>query len=91
MPYVFAFSPDSMTSQKYDEIIQRLAAAGAGSPQGRIYHACYGPAESLRVFDVWDSPESFEQFGQTLRPILQEIGVDAGVPEVTPVHNVIVG
>ena len=91
MSYVFAFSPVGMTTQKYDECIKRLEAAGAGSPQGRLYHASYGTADGLRVFDVWDSPESFERFGPTLRPILQEMGVDPGTPEVTPVHNIIVG
>jgi hypothetical protein len=45
----------------------------------------------LRVFDVWDSQESFEKFGQTLMPILQQLGVDPGNPEVFPVHNIIKG
>jgi hypothetical protein len=41
------------------------------------------------VFDVWESMEAFERFGATLQPILQEIGVDPGAPEITPVHNVL--
>jgi hypothetical protein len=43
------------------------------------------------VFDVWDSQESFDRFGQTLMPILEELGVDVGKPEVMPIHNVITG
>jgi hypothetical protein len=35
--------------------------------------------------------ETFETFGQTLMPILQEIGIDPGQPEIRPVHNTIVG
>jgi len=91
MSYIFHFNPDAMTTAKYDEIIRRLAAAGAGSPAGRLHHVCYGAADHLRVFDVWDSQQSFEKFGETLIPILQDAGVDAGTPEVAPVHNIIKG
>jgi len=41
------------------------------------------------VFDVWDSQQSFERFGETLMPILKEIGIDVGDPHVMPIHNVI--
>jgi hypothetical protein len=41
------------------------------------------------VFDVWESQETFEAFGETLMPILGELGVDAGQPNIAPVHNVI--
>jgi hypothetical protein len=89
MAFVFQFSPEAMSAQQYDACIAKLAAAGAGSPQGRLYHASYGPADRLRVFDVWDSRESFEAFGQTLVPILQELGVDPGTPEVSEIHGII--
>jgi hypothetical protein len=91
MPYVYSFSPNAMTFQAYDEIIKRLDAAGAGAPEGRLCHASYGSAERIRVFDIWESQELFERFGQTLRPILQEVGVDPGTPEVVDVHNIIIG
>jgi len=91
MPFTYQFSPQSMTAAKYDDIIARLDAAGAGKPKGRLYHACYGAPDDLRVFDVWDSPEDFEQFGKTLIPILQELGVDAGTPAVAEIHNIITG
>jgi len=91
MSLVYHFSPRSMSSKQYDECIARLEAAGAGSPKGRLHHTSYGSPEELRVFDVWDSEESFAEFGKTLVPILQELGVDPGTPEVSPVHNVIAG
>ncbi|MBV9242727.1 MAG: hypothetical protein JO314_12035 [Acidobacteria bacterium] len=80
-----------MTSEKYDEIIQRLDAAGAGEPAGRLYHVCFGDKNNLRVSDIWDSRESFMKFGETLRPILADVGVDAGEPEVIEVHNSLAG
>jgi len=33
--------------------------------------------------------ESFDKFGATLMPILQEVGLDAGQPMVEPLHNMI--
>jgi len=43
------------------------------------------------VFDVWDSQESFDRFGETLMPIMAELGADPGEPRVVEIHNVIVG
>lgn len=90
MSFVYHFSPKSMSAQQYDEVTARLDAAGAGSPRGRLLHVSYGPAEALRVFDVWDSEQSFAAFGETLVPILQSLNVDPGTPEVSPVHNTII-
>jgi hypothetical protein len=78
-----------MNAQQYDEAIRRLQAAGAGSPPGRLHHVCFGEGNNLKVVDIWESQEAFERFGQTLMPIMQEIGLDPGQPQVAPVHNVI--
>ena len=91
MPFVVRFVPKSMSTQKYDEIIKRLNAAGAGSPKGRIFHVAFGPHDALFVSDIWDTHENFELFGQTLMPILQEVGVDPGTPEFIETHNIIAG
>lgn len=85
------FTPKSMTAAQYDEIIRRLEQAGAGSPKGRLYHVCYGTGEEMRVTDIFDTPEHFQQFGATLMPILQQVGVDVGQPDVRPVHSTILG
>jgi hypothetical protein len=87
----FYFSPKSMNAQQYDTCIRKLEAAGAGKPAGRLYHACFGTGDKLAVFDVWDSQQSFDSFGQALMPIMKEIGVDPGQPQVMPIHNVIKG
>ncbi len=91
MALAFYFAPKTpMSARQYDECIKRLQKAGAGHPPGRIYHACFGSPENLAVFDVWTSQAAFEAFGQTLMPIMQQIGADPGQPSVMPVHNVIV-
>lgn len=90
MAVVLRFAPQGMTAAKYAETVKRLDQAGAGAPAGRLYHVCFGDNENLRVSDIWDSTESFEKFGQTLRPILQELGIE-GEPEILEVHNIIEG
>ena len=91
MALAFYFSPTPvMSAQQYDECIKRLRKAGAGHPPGRVYHACFGTTESVNVFDVWTSQAAFEKFGQTLMPILRQLGVDPGQPRVMDVLHVIV-
>lgn len=91
MPVLLRFTPAGMTAAKYHETVSRLEAAGAGSPPGRLYHVCFGDENNLRVSDIWDSIDSFERFAQTLGPILAELGIDKGEPEVVEVHNIIEG
>ena len=89
MALAFYFAP-KMSTQQYDECITRLQKAGASHPLGRLYHAAFGSPDGVAVFDVWTSQAAFDAFGQTLMPILQQIGVDPGPPAVMPVHSVIV-
>ena len=87
----FYFTPGSFTTAKYDETISQLEAAGAGAPAGRLYHVALETDGQIQVFDVWDSQESFEAFGETLLPIMKALGSDPGRPQVSPVHNIIKG
>lgn len=89
MAFVYHFKPRSMSADKYDECMARLTAAGAASPRGRTHHVVYGSPDGLQVFDIWDSAEAFEAFGKVLVPVLQELGIDAGAPEVSEVHSVV--
>ena len=84
------FAPPSMSVAQYNECITLLRKAGAGNPAGRSYHAAFGPADKIMVFDVWTSQAAFDKFGRTLMPILQQLGLDAGQPSVMPMHKVIV-
>ena len=91
MAYAYHFNPDSMSAAQYMDCIARLDAAGAGNPQGRSYHIAYGTPDHLQVFDIWESAEDFERFGQTLVPILSALGVDPGTPDVEEIVNIIEG
>jgi hypothetical protein len=43
---------------------------------------------AISVFDVWDSMEQFQKFGETLVPIMKKLGADPGQPQIMKVHNV---
>jgi hypothetical protein len=87
----FYFAPQSFSREQYDEVIRRLDEAGVGSPAGRSYHCAFSGDGGLNVFDIWDSQESFDKFGETLIPIMAELGTDPGEPQVAEVYNIIVG
>ena len=82
-----SFKPAKMEAVQYDQIIQRLGASGALPPAGGMLHVCYGNPGQLRVLDVFDSLESFQNFAKTLLPIIQQVGVEPGQPEFLPVHS----
>jgi hypothetical protein len=85
------FQPADFTPARYDDAIKRLDAAGAGTPEGRLHHFAMETDGKISVFDVWESEEAFTKFGETLIPILSEVGVDPGQPMVMPIHNIIKG
>jgi hypothetical protein len=85
------FPVQGMTADKYDDVIRKLEEAGAGTPAGRTYHCAFQGENGLNVFDVWDSQEAFDAFGEKLMPILADAGIDPGEPMISPVHNIIIG
>lgn len=66
MALALLVNPPSMTAAQYDDVMQALEEAGAGTPPGRLYHACFGSGDRLRIVDVWESPESLDAFLETL-------------------------
>lgn len=89
MSYLLTFAADGMSADKYDEVIKKLEASGAGNPKGRLYHVSYGDQNNLHVADVWDTMENFQAFGEILMPILQQMNINPGQPVPQPVHNII--
>jgi hypothetical protein len=83
------FAPKSLNAQKYDEAMKRLGEAGAANPKGRQHHICFGSGDQLQVFEVWASQADFDAFGQVLMPILGQVGIDPGTPQVAPVQNIV--
>jgi hypothetical protein len=89
MSILVRFAPASLTAEQYDESVRRLEGAGDWPPDGLDYHVCFGSEGSLRVSEVWDSQQQLEAFGERLMPILSEIGIEPGEPEVIAIHNIV--
>jgi len=79
------------TPEKYQQALSQLEAAGAGAPAGRRYHVALESDGEIQVFDIWESQEAFDAFGETLIPILEGLGVELSPPMAATVHNVIAG
>ena len=90
MSILVRFAPASpTTTEQYDETIRRLEGAGDFPPDGLEYHVCFLADGNVRVSEIWDSQEQFSAFGERLMPILADVGIDAGQPDVLEIHNII--
>ncbi|MBA3262228.1 MAG: hypothetical protein H0T69_07140 [Thermoleophilaceae bacterium] len=89
MSVLIRFTPPSLTAAQYDETIRRLEEAGDWPPDGLDYHVCFGSDGKLRVSEIWDSREQLDAFGERLMPLLSELGIDPGEPELVDIHNII--
>ena len=91
MSILVRFEPASQVStDQYDETIQRLEDAGDFPPDGLELHVAFMVDGQLMVSEVWDSQEKFEAFGERLMPVLADVGIEPGEPTVLEVHNTIV-
>ena len=89
MSILVRFSPPSMTAEQYDAILARLTEEGIQPAPGLELEVCYGAGDQMKVSLLFDSQEELDAFGERLAPILEEIKLDPGAPEVFEVHNII--
>jgi hypothetical protein len=89
MSVLIRFAPASLTAAQYDESISKLEESGAFPPDGLDYHVCFGTDGNLRVSEIWDSQEQLDAFGERLMPILSEVGIEPGEPELMEIHNIV--
>jgi hypothetical protein len=83
------FAPPSLTSEQYDSVVRRLTEEGISPADGLDYEICFGSPGNMQVSLVWDSQEHLDAFVPRLMPILAELGIDPGQPEMFEVHNII--
>lgn len=93
MAVVIVFQGPGFTRERYEESVRRLTDGKSRleSPadwpvEGLLAHAAGEGEGGFRVVDVWESEEAFGRFGETLVPILRDMGVE-GDPEVYPAHT----
>ena len=89
MSVLARFSPPSMTAQQYDAIVKRLYDEGVHPAEGLELEVCFGSGDQMKVSVLFDSMQAFQAFGERIGPIISEMGVDPGEPEVVEVHHVI--
>ena len=89
MSILVRFSPPSMTAEQYDSIVERLYKEGVHQDPGLELELCFGSGDQMKVSLLFDSMEHFESFGAKIGPILSEMGMDAGEPEVMELHKII--
>ena len=80
------------TLDQYDQVIGLMGLTpGNAAPPGAIFHWCAKTDDGIRVVDVWETKEAYDQFAQEqIGPYSQQVGVP-GPPEVTyrDLHNTI--
>ncbi len=89
MSVLIRFAPQSLTAEQYDSAVHRLTEDGVLPADGLDYEICFGSGDKMKVSQVWDSQEQLDAFGARLMPILADLGIDPGEPEVVGVHNTI--
>jgi hypothetical protein len=83
------FHPATLNVSQYQGVVDTLQGSGDWPPAGLVHHSCFGEGEGLMVYEVWESQEQFDEFGQRLMPALQEHQVETGQVQVMPVVNVV--
>jgi hypothetical protein len=82
---------DGFTTDQYDAVDQALDPKG-NPPDGLIAHSARMDGDTLRILDIWESPEAFGAFAESrLGPTMGEtLGDDAPPPpepRFTELHN----
>ncbi len=97
MPVVVVFQGPGLTQEQYEESVRRLTGGKSRleSPadwpvEGLLAHVAGNGRDGFRVVDVWESEDAFRRFGETLLPILQDLGVE-GQPEIYEAHTLVSG
>jgi hypothetical protein len=93
VPVVAIFQGPNFTQAQYEESVRRVTGgksrveSPADWPVGGLLAHIAGEGENgFRVVDVWESEDAFRRFGETLMPILQELGIE-GQPEIYAAHT----
>ena len=88
---IVVFFDAHLTPAQYDQIVDGLAKAGLPvSPDGHLFHAAIRTPDGIKVVDVWESPEKFQAFGNTLIPIIQSIDPTPIQPVIYHLYNYII-
>jgi len=79
---------EGATLDQYDDVMDRMGLDGV-APPGAIFHWVGASDAGIRVVDVWETQEAFDEFAQSqIAPHTAAAGIE-GPPKMTyhEVHN----
>ncbi|MEV7175380.1 hypothetical protein [Kitasatospora sp. NPDC093679] len=78
-----------VTAEQYDALNAALHALPGNPFEGCLSHAAFVRDQALEVYDVWESREAMEKFGEVVMPLLEKAGIPVtGAPQdVVELHN----
>jgi hypothetical protein len=82
--------PEGVTIEMLEEVDAEMGAT-TNPPVGMIVHTAYADGDRMRVVDVWESKEAFQEFGQSrLGPAIAKVsgahGLTPSAPETTMIE-----
>ena len=82
---------EGFTTDQYDAVDEALDPRG-NPPPGLIAHSARVDGDTLRVLDIWESPDAFQAFAESrlAATIAETLGDDAPAPpqpRFTELHN----
>ena len=86
----------SLTQERYEEVVRRLTN-GRGHPlhsmselpfEGLLVHVAAQTEDGFLIFDVFESQEAFERFGERMGSIPKQVGIAEGL-KLYPAHTFI--
>ena len=95
MAVVIVHQGAGLTRESYEETVRRVTGGKTRleSPadwpaEGLLVHTAGEAEGGFRIVDVWESEEAVQRFGETLMPIMQELGIEAPL-EIYPADTFI--
>jgi hypothetical protein len=82
-----------MDEATYKSIREKVEASGPWPAEGLMHHSCFreGPTR-LAVYEVWETQEAMEKFGQErLIPAMQDLNFDGGPPAIVAIIDIVQG
>jgi hypothetical protein len=82
---------DGVTPNQYDET-RKLVNWEGNPPKGAVFHVSGYDGKAMRVTDIWETPDDYNNFVQTrLMPGVKEAGIKSDPQvELVPVHAIFI-
>lgn len=86
---VVQFNFPNVSLQQYDGVWNDLRSSGNAHPKGLISHVGAPTTDGgLLVVDIWESEDAFNEFGETLMPLIAKQDIPMVQPKILPANYV---